>query len=108
MSGVAGATIVFVVAAAAAVGSSVVLVSRLERLVDRLGLSEALLGVTVALAADAPELTSAVTAFVHHQTTVGSGVVLGSNVFNLAALLGLSGIVVGRLGLEAGVVRRDG
>ena len=61
----------------------------------RLGLSEALLGLVAALAADTPEVTSAVTALAHGQHDVGTGVVLGSNVFNLAALIGLGAVVPG-------------
>ena len=57
-----------------------------------------------ALAADAPEITASITALVHHQATVGAGVVLGSNVFNLAALLGLGAVVAGRIRLHRKVV----
>jgi len=60
--------------------------------------------VIAALAADAPEITSAVTALAHHQQRVGAGVVLGSNVFNLAALLGLGAVVAGRIALHRHVV----
>ena len=80
--------------------TSIVLVARLERVGERLRLSEALLGIVAALAADAPEVTAAVTAVVHHEQRVGAGVILGSNVFNLAALLGLAAIVAGRIGLH--------
>src|SRR5260221_4678241 len=75
-------------------------VSRLERVGERLGFSEALLGIVAALAADAPEVTAAVTAVAHHQQRVGAGVILGSNVFNLAALLGLGAVVAGRIRLH--------
>ena len=88
---------VFVGAAAVSLGMSWLLVSSLERVGERLGLSEALLGVLAALAADAPEITAAVTALVHHEPRVGAGVVIGSNVFNLAALLGLSALVATRV-----------
>jgi cation:H+ antiporter len=84
------------------------LVSRLERLGERVGLSEGLLGVVAALAADAPEITSAVTALSHGQASVGAGVVLGSNVFNLAALLGLGAVVAGRISLHRRVVWLSG
>jgi cation:H+ antiporter len=84
--------------------TSWLLVSRLERIGERLGLSEALLGMVAALAADAPEITAAVTALAGHQQRVGAGVVLGSNVFNLAALLGLGAVVAGRVGLHRKVV----
>ena len=61
-----------------------------------------------ALAADAPEITAAITALLHHQATIGAGVVLGSNVFNLAALLGLGAVVAGRIRLHRKVVAFSG
>ena len=82
--------------------------TRLERVGERLGLSEGLLGLVAALAADAPEITSAVTAVAHHQQRVGAGVIIGSNVFNLAALLGLGALVAGRIGLHRKVVALGG
>ncbi len=84
--------------------TSWILVSRLERVGERLKLSEALLGVVAAVAADAPEITASITALAHHQATIGAGVVLGSNVFNLAALLGLGAVVAGRIRLHRKVV----
>lgn len=89
---------------AVALGTSWLLVSRLERVGERLGLSEALLGMLAALAADAPEITASITALLHHQRQVGTGVVIGSNVFNLAGLLGLSAVVAGRVRLHRKVV----
>ena len=71
---------------------------------ERLGLSEALLGLVAALAADAPEVTAAVTVIAGHQQRLGAGVVIGSNVFNLAALLGLGAVVAGRIHLHRRVV----
>lgn len=99
---------VFVIGACVSLGMSWVLVSRLERLAEWAGLSEGLLGVVAALAADAPEVTSAVTALAHHQQRVGAGVVIGSNVFNLAALLGLGAVVAGRIALHRKVVVLSG
>src|SRR3984957_6214333 len=94
--------------AVVSLATSWLLVSRLERLGERLGLSEALLGMVAALAADAPEISAAVTALAGHQQRVGAGVVLGSNVFNLAALLGLGAVVAGRIGLHRKVVGLGG
>jgi cation:H+ antiporter len=89
--------VVFALSAALSLGASVLLVSRLERVGERLGVSEALLGLIAALAADGPEITSSVTAIAGGHGTVGIGVTLGSNVFNLAALLGISALVAGRI-----------
>jgi cation:H+ antiporter len=68
---------------------------RLDRVGLSLGLPETLLGLLTALAADAPEVSSAVAALVRGAHDVGVGVVLGSNVFNLAAMIGLSAILAG-------------
>jgi cation:H+ antiporter len=98
----------FVAGAVVSLAASWLLVSRLERVGERLGLSEALLGVVAALAADAPEITAAVSALAGGQQRMGAGVVLGSNVFNLAALLGLGAVVAGRIGLHRRVVALGG
>jgi len=94
----------FVSGAAASLWASWLLVSRIERMGGRLGVTEAMLGLLAALAADAPEITAAVSALVGHQQEVGAGVVIGSNVFNLAALLGLGAVVAGWVALHRRVV----
>lgn len=100
--------VVFGLAAATSLVMSTILVSRIERVGERLGASEALLGLLAALAADAPEITSAVAAFAGGEAAVGLGVALGSNVFNLAALLGLGAVVAGRIRLHRRVVELEG
>jgi cation:H+ antiporter len=70
---------------------------RLDQIGLRLGLPEALLGLLTALAADAPEISSAIVALVEGEHGVAVGVVVGSNAFNLAAMLGLSAIVAARI-----------
>lgn len=102
------AGIVFVPAAAASLAASALLVTRLERLAAALALPEAMLGLVVALAADAPEITSAVAAISSHRHDVGAGVVLGSNAFNIAALLGLAAIISRRVSLHRRVVIFEG
>jgi cation:H+ antiporter len=99
---------VFAGAAAVSLLLSAILVSRLERVGDRLGASEALLGLLAALAADAPEITAAVAAIASGRGAVGLGVALGSNVFNLAALLGLSAVVAGRIRMDRRVIELEG
>jgi len=98
----------FLVGTVVSLLTSFLLVSRLERVGERIGLSEALLGMVAALAADSPEVTAAVTAIAHHQQRVGAGVILGSNVFNLAALLGLGAVVAGRIMLHRRVILLGG
>jgi cation:H+ antiporter len=100
--------VAFTIGAAVSLVTSWLLVSRLERIGERLSFSEALLGIVAALAADAPEITSAISALSSHQQGIGTGVVLGSNVFNLAALLGLGAVVAGRIRLHRKVVFLSG
>lgn len=95
-------------AALVSLSTSWLLVSRLERIGARLKMPEGVLGMVAALAADAPEITAAVTALAASQATVGAGVVLGSNVFNLAALLGLSALAAGRIALHRRVITMEG
>jgi cation:H+ antiporter len=100
--------VVFLCAAAVSLATSWLLVSRLERIGARLGLSEALLGMLAALAADAPEITASVTALLGHHSRIGAGVVIGSNVFNLAALLGLAAVMAGEIELHPRVILLEG
>jgi cation:H+ antiporter len=101
---IAVAVPLFVLGTVVSLTASWVLVSRIERFGERFHLSEALLGLIAALAADAPEITSSVSAVLDHQRSVGAGVVLGSNLFNLAALLGLAGVLAGTIALHRSVV----
>lgn len=102
------AAALFFCGAAVSLTASWVLVSRIERIAAHFGISGALLGILSALCADAPEITSAVSAVVGHQGTVGAGVVVGSNVFNLAALIGLGAIVAGGIGFHRRAIALEG
>ena len=84
---------VFLVALAATLGSSELLVWGVGRLGVKLGLAAGLIGLLTALGADSPEIASALSAILSGAHQVGVGVVLGSNLFNLAALLGLPGVL---------------
>ena len=97
------AAVVFVFSLALTLAASEVLVRGLDRLGARVGLSEGLLGLLTALGADTPEISAALAALHAGARDVGLGVVLGSNIFNLAALLGLGAVLAGRVR-----VRREG
>src|SRR3954452_8625652 len=93
----AAAIPVFLVSIGVMLAASSVFAGRLDHIGLRLGLSEALLGLLTALAADAPEISSAIAALVQHEHAIAVGVVVGSNAFNLAAMLGISAVVAGRV-----------
>ncbi|HXW33463.1 MAG TPA: hypothetical protein VEJ87_02720 [Acidimicrobiales bacterium] len=109
MTGPVGpAALGFGLGAIASLAASALLVTRIERLGEWLAFSEAMLGLVAALAADSPEITSAVTALARGQHDVGIGVVFGSNIFNLAALLGIGALIAGRIALHRDVVVLEG
>src|SRR5207253_5323042 len=81
---------------------------RLDRVGLRLGLPETLLGLLTALAADAPETASAIAALVKGEHSVGLGVILGSNVFNLAAMVGLSAVLCGGIRIRREALAVEG
>jgi len=78
----------FAASLALAFGASMVFARRLDRLGRRLGWPEAMVGLLTATAADGPELASAIVAITQGSGAVGVGVVVGSNLFNLAAMVG--------------------
>ena len=89
----------------AAIAAGSVWMSRgLHRLGTGLGLLPGLLGLITALGSDSPEISSAITALLGGNHEVGVGVVLGSNLFNLAALMGVSAILAGRVAMQRRVL----
>ena len=94
------AVVYFAVSLIATLCAAAVFTDRLDRLGARLGLPEALLGLLTAAGADAPELASAIAAVATGAKGVGLGVVLGSNIFNLGAMVGLSAVAAGCVSLR--------
>jgi cation:H+ antiporter len=86
---------IFVASLAVTLAAAAFFARRLDELGLRLGLPETLLGLLTAVAADAPEVSSAIAALVKGKDSAGVGVVVGSNVFNLAAMIGVSALVTG-------------
>ncbi len=68
---------------------------KLDHVGPRLGLPESAVGLLTAVAADTPEIASAIVALIAGDRDASLGVVLGSNTFNLAAMIGLSAALTG-------------
>jgi cation:H+ antiporter len=92
---VAVAAPLFVAALAVTLVAAATFARRLDRLGARFGLPEVLIGLLTALAADGPEVSSALAALIKGSHEASIGVIVGSNTFNLAAMLGASVMVVG-------------
>ena len=80
--------------------ASVVLSERLDQVGHRFRLPPGLIGLITALGADSPEIASAAAAIIGGQHDLGRGVIYGSNIFNVAMLLGLSAVVAGRVAMS--------
>lgn len=110
LHGVFGHIALFIGSLVLSIVASAVLAHRIDQVGVTLKLSEGMLGIVTALGADAPEISAAITALFSGQHDLGMGVIFGSNIYNLAALLGLSAVIAGRvkvrrrgLALDAGV-----
>ena len=99
---------VFVASLAVTLAAAAFFARTLDRLGVKIGLPEALLGLLTAIAADGPEITSAIVALVKGASGVSLGVVLGSNIFNLAAMLGLTALIAGRIRLRREALAVEG
>jgi cation:H+ antiporter len=85
----------FAVSLAVTLGAAATFARRLDRLGARFGLPEVVIGLLTAMAADGPEISSALAALSKGSHAAGVGVIVGSNAFNLAAMIGLSALLAG-------------
>jgi cation:H+ antiporter len=102
------ASLLFVGSLVTTLAAAGLFASRLDHVGLHLGLPEAVLGLLTALAADAPELSSAVVALASGAHGVGVGVVIGSNLFNLASMIGVSALVGGAVVLARAALVVEG
>jgi cation:H+ antiporter len=65
---------------------------RLETLCDRLDLSAGMLSILSALGANIPNYVASIVAIANGQQDVGLGIIIGSNIYNLAIVLGISAL----------------
>jgi cation:H+ antiporter len=89
-------------------GAAALFARRLDRLGVRLRMPEALVGLLTALAADGPEISSALVALTTGAKSASLGVLVGSNAFNLAAMIGLSALLAGRVTLRLEALALEG
>jgi cation:H+ antiporter len=65
---------------------------RLEALCDRLDLTAGMLSILGALGANIPNYVSSIVVIASGQQDVGLGIIIGSNIYNLAIILGISAV----------------
>lgn len=102
------AAVLFVVSLVATLYAAAVFAKRLDHLGEGLGLPEGLLGVLTAAGSDAPELATAIVALATGANSAGFGVVVGSNVFNLGAMIGVSALLCGSVRIQRDALALEG
>ncbi len=85
----------FCVSAVVTFAAAGVFADKLDHIGPRVGLPESAVGLLTAVAADTPEITSAIVALLAGRQDASLGIVIGSNVFNIAAMIGLSAVLAG-------------
>lgn len=76
------------------IGGGELLVAGAVDLATRLGISQAVIGITiVAVGTSLPELATSVVAAIKKEADIAVGNVIGSNVFNLLSILGITAII---------------
>jgi cation:H+ antiporter len=98
----------FLVSLAVTLGAARLFARRLDRLGVRFGFPEALIGLLTAVAADGPNVSSALFALAKGAHDVGVGVLVGSNTFQLAAMIGLSALIAGAVRLARETLLLEG
>ena len=83
------------------------LIAGAKSLAEEVGLSKHVIGITiVAFGTSVPELVTSVVAAYRKETDISVGNLVGSNIFNILAVLGLTAIVK-PIGIEANVISWD-
>ncbi|MDP2837376.1 MAG: calcium/sodium antiporter [Methanobacteriaceae archaeon] len=89
--------------------SADVFVDNLVEIGAALGISQIILGVTAsAIGTSLPEFGSAMIASLSGSTDIGVGVVIGSNIWNIAGILGITATFAGVIKTESRDLKRDG
>lgn len=88
-------SILFVILGLAAIiGGSELVVNNASKLAGRLGMSEALVGLTVvAIGTSLPELVTSIVAAIKKENDIAVGNVIGSNIFNALLILGTTSVI---------------
>jgi len=101
------AWLTFIVGLALLIGSSKMLVWGSVLTAKELGVSELIIGLTiVAVGTSLPELAATIASALREHTEIALGNIIGSNLFNLLAVMAIPGIVAPEV-LEPAVIDRD-
>jgi len=101
--------VLLVVSLIVVIKSADLFVDSLVEVGESLGISQIILGVTAsAIGTSLPEFGSAMIAVFSGNPDIGVGVVIGSNIWNIAGILGISSLAAGYIFVKREELKRDG
>lgn len=101
--------VVLIIALIIVIKSADIFVDNLVDIGGALGISQIILGVTAAaIGTSLPEFGSAMIASLSGSVDIGVGTVIGSNIWNIAGILGISATVAGIIRTDSSGINRDG
>lgn len=101
--------VALIIALIIVIKSADIFVDNLVDIGGALGISQVILGVTAAaIGTSLPEFGSAMIATFSGSVEIGVGTVIGSNIWNIAGILGISSIAAGVIGTDSKGINRDG
>lgn len=101
--------VILIVSLLIVIKSADIFVDNLVEIGTLVGISQIILGVTAsAIGTSLPEFGSAMIATLSGSVDIGVGTVIGSNIWNIAGILGISTIVAGVIKTDTKGINRDG
>jgi len=101
--------VILIISLIIVIKSADIFVDRIVEVGGALGISEIILGVTAsAIGTSLPEFGSAMMAAIFNSPDLGVGVVIGSNIWNIAGILGISAVFAGTIRSSLKGLTRDG
>jgi cation:H+ antiporter len=102
-------SVLFIIALLIVIKAADIFVDNVLKVGTALGVSQVLLGITaVAMGTSLPEYGSALISSLSSANGMGVGLVIGSNIWNLAGILGISALITGYIKVDDKFVKRDG
>jgi cation:H+ antiporter len=101
------AVILFLVSCAGLAYGADLLVGNAARIAEKMGISQRVISITmVAVGTSIPELATSVIAALKKETDIAIGNIIGSNIMNILAVLGFTGII-GAIRVDKAIARFD-
>ncbi|MDR3291875.1 MAG: calcium/sodium antiporter [Methanobrevibacter sp.] len=102
-------TIILIISLIIVIKAADVFIENISLIGAALGVSQILLGVTAAaIGTSLPEFGSALLAIINHSSHMGVGIVIGSNIWNIAGIFGITAIITGFVKADKKSLNRDG